>query len=259
VSSRAQKFLTRQNRRYRILEEIRRNPCILLLSIEGGRTTNGGQRSCEPSQADRPSENDRIYIKFVYDKINIEDRTSLDTIVEVFTQCAKSIKVRVLFDALDECAEGEIGKIAELIDKFRKANIGVYITTRPHVVDVVRNREEFADATYMDDIKADKADILEFIRTKIKHHKFLITSEFTSEGMYRLRFMAANYSDFSLQVSSSTMYLPPEWNLQIPTKSIWTKLQLSTRTPSKQQQSSHNHRYSRVLVTELILVNGQDS
>ena len=53
VSSRAQEFLTTQNRCYRILEEIRRNPAILLLSIEGERTTNGGQRSCKPSQADR--------------------------------------------------------------------------------------------------------------------------------------------------------------------------------------------------------------
>ena len=96
-----------------------------------------------------PPEEDRPYLKNIYMEIDInKDRPCQETIVNLFKQCAKSIKFLVLFDALDECSEHEIGKVYDLIKSFRDANIGVYATTRPHLVPRIRQwNDSFINAT----------------------------------------------------------------------------------------------------------------
>lgn len=143
-----------------------------------------------------PAKTDRSYLKIIYSNIQTsDDRPSRDTIIKLFLQCAQSVKVRILFDALDECNEDELGKIYQLIESFHKANIGVYITSRPHIVDHLQNRKSFADATYMEKITADRADISQFIKWRIGEHREQITANFTkkiihkigkAEGMYPL-------------------------------------------------------------------------
>ena len=101
--------------------------------------------------------------------------------VKMFIQCAESLNVRVLFDALDECRDDELGKIFQLIEKFREANIGVYITTRPHIVSLLKERKPLADAVYMENITAHEADTAEFLRREIQSHRVQIESEFMNE------------------------------------------------------------------------------
>jgi hypothetical protein len=98
-----------------------------------------------------------------------------------------------MFDALDECSERELGKVYKLIKKFREANIGVYVTTRPHLVP--RIRDNFADATYLDNVKANESDIQTFIEREIEDHGNPIDDDLRDEilnaigdaqGMYHL-------------------------------------------------------------------------
>jgi len=143
-----------------------------------------------------PAEEDRTYLKIIYDNIKISGyRPSRDTIVKLFIQCAQHIKVRVLFDALDECSDDELGKIYQLIERFREANIGVYVTTRPHVGDLLREQKRFADAAYMENIAADEGDIRNFLQWRLQEHREQVGADFAkeivrtignAEGLYRL-------------------------------------------------------------------------
>jgi len=143
-----------------------------------------------------PPEKDRTYLKAIYENIKISaDRPSQDTIIKLFIQCAKSINIRILFDALDECRDDELGKVFQLIERFREANVGISITTRPHIVDLIRKQKWSADAAYMENIEANKADTGEYLRREMKSHRELIDAEFMNdivctigngEGMYRL-------------------------------------------------------------------------
>jgi len=141
---------------------------------------------------------DRPYLKIVYDNIKISgDRPSRDTIIKLFIQCAQSIKVRILFDALDECSDDELGKVCQLIETFRKANIGIYVTTRPHIVDLLEKENCFAGAVYMKNINADKGDIHDVLERRIQEHRVKIEAGLVqeivrtignAEGMYHLLF-----------------------------------------------------------------------
>ena len=143
-----------------------------------------------------PAETDRPYLKAIYDNIKISgDRPSRDTIIKLFIRCAQSIKVAILFDALDECNDYELGKVYQLIETFREANIGVYVTTRPHIVDLLRKQKRFAGATYMENITADGMDINNFLERRIQEHREPIEADFmkdivrtigNAEGMYHL-------------------------------------------------------------------------
>ena len=86
--------------------------------------------------------------------------------IKLFIQCAQSVKVRVLFDALDECNDNDRGSIFHLIERFWKANIGVYVTIRPRVVNYLRTR--FADAVYMENIEADEEDVRNVLEDRIR-------------------------------------------------------------------------------------------
>jgi hypothetical protein len=141
-----------------------------------------------------PAETDRPYLKTIYDNIAISgDRPSRDTMIKLFIQCAQSIKVRILFDALDECNDDELGKVYQLIETLCEANVGVYVTTRPHIVDLVRQQKRFASATYMENITADGMDISNFLKRRIQEHREPIEADFmndivrtigNAEGMY---------------------------------------------------------------------------
>jgi len=144
-----------------------------------------------------PPEEDRPYLKVLYDAINInKDRPSQEAIVNLFKQCAQQIKVRVLFDALDECSERELGKVYKLIKSFCEANIGVYVTTRPHLVPRIRQwNDNFAEPTYLDNVKANESDIQTFIKREIQDHGNPIDNDLREEilnaigdaqGMYHL-------------------------------------------------------------------------
>lgn len=138
--------------------------------------------ACLLKQIVWPPDKDCTYLKTIYDEINVNaDRPTQDAMVKMFIQCAKSLNVRVLFDALDECRDDELGKIFQLIEKFREANIGVYITTRPHIVSLLKERKRLADAVYMENIMAHEADTAEFLRCEIQSHRVQIESEFMNE------------------------------------------------------------------------------
>ena len=145
-----------------------------------------------------PAETDRSYLKIIYDNIKIsDDRPSRDTIIKLFIQCAQSIKVRILFDALDECSDDELGKVCQLIETFRNANIGVYMITRPHIVDLLQKENCFAGAVYMKNITADRGDIHNVLERRIQEHRVQIEAGLAkeivhtignAEGMYHLLF-----------------------------------------------------------------------
>jgi hypothetical protein len=142
-----------------------------------------------------PAKKDHPYLKIIYENIEIsDDRPSRDTILKLFIQCAQSIKIRILFDALDECSDDDLGKVYQLIETFREANIGVYVTTRPHIVDLLRKQKSFAGATYMENITADGVDINNFLERRIQEHREPIEADLmkdivgtigNAEGMYR--------------------------------------------------------------------------
>ena len=127
-----------------------------------------------------PPEKDRPYLKILYDAIHISsDRPTRDTLLDLLVQCAQSVKIRVLFDALDECNDHELGKIYQIIQKLRDANIGVYVTTRSHIVGLLRTR--FPDAVYMEDIQADPEDVRKVLERQIKEHREPVETEFMNE------------------------------------------------------------------------------
>jgi RecJ-like exonuclease len=114
--------------------------------------------------------------------------------LKLFIQCAQSIKIRVLFDALDECNDDELGKVYQLIETLCEAKVGVYVTTRPHIVDLVRQQKRFARATYMENITADGMDISNFLEQRIQEHREPIEADLmkgivrtigNAEGMYQ--------------------------------------------------------------------------
>lgn len=151
--------------------------------------------ACLLKQVAWPPEKDRPYLKIIYENIKLsDDRPTQDAIVKLFIQCAKFINIRILIDALDECRDDELGKIFQLIERFREANIGVYITTRPHIVGLLKQKG-FADAVYMENITAHEADTREFLRREIQSHREQVETEFMNEivrtigngeGMYHL-------------------------------------------------------------------------
>jgi len=125
---------------------------------------------------------DRTDLRPIYEKINLGDeRPTREIMLDLFTQCARSVEVRVLFDALDECNKTEVGKIYNLIKRLRQANIGVYITTRPHIVGELRKRfPDSSDTLYMENIKADHADVRNAIHRGIEDHGESIEPDFAN-------------------------------------------------------------------------------
>ena len=130
-----------------------------------------------------PPDQDRPYLKFIYDKISGE-RPTHDTIIDLFIECTKLVKVRVLFDAIDEYKESERGEVYQLIEKFRDADIGVYLTTRPHITSLLQ--AEFPDAVYMENIKADQKDVQNALELRIKGHRPRIDVDFMNEIVHKI-------------------------------------------------------------------------
>jgi hypothetical protein len=87
--------------------------------------------------------------------------------VKLLISCIKeSPKVTpvMLFDAFDECSSDQQSKIFELIDQLSKANIKVYITTRPHILDYLERLE----GSEIMEIQADDEDIKTFLKDKLQ-------------------------------------------------------------------------------------------
>ena len=146
-------------------------------------------------------------------------RPTQEIIVKLFIQCAQSLEARVLFDALDECNDRELGGIYRLIQEFHEAHIGVYITTRPNIVGLFKDRfpeKRFPDAIYWEDIKADKDDIRSFLERQIQYHRTIVESDLTNkivskigeaQGMYQLRYHSRlTELDFSSHFSKLIMF-----------------------------------------------------
>jgi len=143
-----------------------------------------------------PPEMDFPHLKIVYESLNLrENRPTRDSIVKLFLQCAEHRKIKVLFDALDECTDYEQGELYQLIQLLFEAGIGVYITTRPHIVSHLKR--EFPDAV-IEDIRANPEDIRGFLEGRIKKHsrRDPVASEFKetivaeigkAQGMYQAR------------------------------------------------------------------------
>ena len=142
------------------------------------------------------TEEDRTYFRKIYERIKLDDRPSREIIIDLFIKCARFVEVRVLFDALDECNKSEVGKIYHLIKKLREANIGVYITTRPHIAEELRTRfPNCPDTFYMENIKADAIDVRNVMELMLQDHGESIETALmheivhkigNSQGMYRL-------------------------------------------------------------------------
>ena len=116
-----------------------------------------------------PPDQDRPFLRTIYENIKSgADRPSRQTIIDLFVQCSQAVNVRVLFDALDECNNNELGRIYQLIETLRQANIGVFLTTRPHIADHLRTR--FYDASYMEDLRADEQDLRQVLDHRIGEH-----------------------------------------------------------------------------------------
>ena len=141
-----------------------------------------------------PPEMDFPHLKIVYESLNSrENRPIRDSIVKLFLKCAEHRKIKVLFDALDECPDDEQGELYQLIQLLFEAGVGVYITTRPHLV--THLKREFPDAV-IDYIRANREDIRGFLERRIKKHsrRDPVTSEFMerivakigdAQGMYQ--------------------------------------------------------------------------
>lgn len=115
-----------------------------------------------------PPDQDRPVLRTIYEYIKEDNRPSRQALIDLFLRCSKSVNVRVLFDALDECSPKELENIYQLIEKLCKADIGVLLTTRPHITDYLRTR--FPDASYMEDIQADAEDVHNVLKHRIEEH-----------------------------------------------------------------------------------------
>jgi hypothetical protein len=111
----------------------------------------------------------RPFLRTIYDDIKEDNRPSREALIDLFVRCSKSVNVRVLFDALDECNGNELGKRYQLIEKLRIANIGVLLMSRPHIVDDLHS--QFPDASYMENLQADQEDIRNVLEHRIGEHR----------------------------------------------------------------------------------------
>ena len=140
-----------------------------------------------------PPQKERPGLKVIYENIpNENERPSRDTIVSLFIKCAHSLKVRVLFDALDECKDEELGKIYGLVERLREANVGVYITTRSHVEGHLIQR--FGNDVFLKDIKADEKDICNFLQRRIQSNREYVAPDFMNEITHKIGDAQGMYS-----------------------------------------------------------------
>jgi len=171
-----------------------------------------------------PADKDSPCLKIIYDNIKLDTpRPKQETIIKLFIQCAQSLEVRVLFDALDGCNDRELGGIYRLVQEFHDAHIGVYITTRQNIVGLLKYR--FPDAMYWEDIKADEGDIRSFLEWQIQGHSRVVEPDLRNkiisriggaQGMYQLRYHSRlTESDFSSHFSRLPMFLKQR------AKAIW--------------------------------------
>jgi hypothetical protein len=137
-------------------------------------------------QLSYPPDQDRPFLRIIYENIKPEnDRPSREAIINLFVQCSRSVNVRVLFDGLDECNENELGKIYELIQKLRGANIGVFLTTRPHISGDLLGTQ-FRDASYIVDLQADQEDVRNVLEHRIREHRQPIGPELKEDILSRI-------------------------------------------------------------------------
>lgn len=126
-----------------------------------------------------PADKDRAYLKIIYENIERREQLTLKTIIDLFIQCAHSLKVRVLFDALDECSDSEVGKVCQLIQKLHDAHVGVYITTRPNIIDYLTTW--FSGASLIENMEAKEDDIHNFLKRRINENLEEVGKEFEAE------------------------------------------------------------------------------
>src|SRR5271170_3437665 len=132
-----------------------------------------------------PPGQDRPFVRTIYEKIKPDaDRPSRHTIIDLLVQCSQSVNVRVLFDALDECNPSQLGKMYQLIENLRQANIGVFLTTRPHITDDLGIR--FYDASYMEDLQADEQDVRQVLEHRIGEYTPPIDSGLKEDILSRI-------------------------------------------------------------------------
>jgi hypothetical protein len=115
-----------------------------------------------------PPELDFPPVKQVYESLKSrENRPSRNALIEFFLECAECRKIKVLFDALDECSDEQQGQLFQAIQLLLDRDIGVYITTRPHLVGHLKR--EFPDAV-VENIRANREDVRGFLEQAISRH-----------------------------------------------------------------------------------------
>ena len=110
------------------------------------------------------------------------DTTTVHRTIESqpFSAMCKSIQTLVLFDAIDECNDDELGKVHQLIQTLcDDANIGDCLTTRPHITGLLRMR--FGDSIYMENFLANEKDVWSALEQQIETHREYIETALKDE------------------------------------------------------------------------------
>lgn len=97
-------------------------------------------------------------------------RPSFKTLLDCFIKySARFSKVFVLLDALDECAESEIGNIQELIQELRRSRLLIFVTARLHGENLQTGlRIDHLDINDSYEIRAADSDIRKYVIQRLK-------------------------------------------------------------------------------------------
>ena len=105
-------------------------------------------------------------LKTIYDEVEKNSSTpQLSDFVDLFLEYSKQHSIVVLFDAFDECGEQEI-VISQLVLRFYKSGIKVFITHRPFVL---KNPESHFENVVTQEIRARREDIEAYVDHQLKN------------------------------------------------------------------------------------------
>ena len=102
-------------------------------------------------------------------------RPELSTLVKHFETCSKQFSmVVVMLDAFDECDAQQHPDILSLVQQFCDSGIKVYITTRPHLLDHLK--EEFQWASILK-ISARNDDVQKYLTWQLGRRKKRVSGD----------------------------------------------------------------------------------
>lgn len=96
-------------------------------------------------------------------------RPTFSKLIELIIVLSKEFgSILVLLDAFDECDEAQQDHILSLVSKMSASEISVFITTRPHLLGVLR---EVIDRPTILEINAQQADVERYLRANLETRK----------------------------------------------------------------------------------------